>query len=41
MQLADLVGVDPGSVGHVDPGLAGRPPGVQLPGLLGGPNGPR
>jgi hypothetical protein len=25
---------------HVDPGLAGRPPGIQLPGLLGGPHRP-
>jgi hypothetical protein len=39
MQLADLVGVDPGPVGHVDPGLAGRSPGVELPGLLGHPDG--
>ena len=35
VELADLVGVDPGPVGHVDAGLAGRPPGIQLPGLLG------
>jgi hypothetical protein len=35
VQLPDLVGVHPRPVGHVHPGLPGRAPGVQLPGLLG------
>ena len=39
VELADLVGVDPGPVGHVHAGLAGWPPGIQLPGLLGHPDG--
>jgi hypothetical protein len=38
VELADLVGVHPGPVGHVHPGLPCWPPGVQLPGLLGHPN---
>jgi hypothetical protein len=39
VQLADLVGVHPRAVGHVHAGLAGWAPGVQLPGLLGHPDG--
>jgi hypothetical protein len=39
VELADLVGVDPGPLFHVDAGLAGWPPGIQLPGLLGRPDG--
>jgi len=38
VQLADLVGINPWAVGHVDAGLPGRPPGVQLPGLLRHPH---
>jgi hypothetical protein len=39
LELADLVGVDPGPLLHVDAGLAGWTPGIQLPGLLGYPDG--
>jgi hypothetical protein len=41
LQLADLVGVHPRPVGHVQAGLPGWPPRVQLPGLLRRPNGAR
>jgi len=33
-------GVDPGPLGHVHPGLAGWPPAIQLPRLVGGPYRP-
>jgi hypothetical protein len=39
LELADLVGIHPRPVGHVDAGLAGWPPGVELPGLLRHPDG--